>query len=546
MRGVHPPRTKSGRGTEGRELTGTHAAGGRPLSLLLLTAVTILAAWTLLAASLSLAPATEREGSGPAVTEPAPTPPAAGEEPAEESAPEDPLAQVRGLLEEDRFEEALAEARRLAEADGGSAGVRALLGDALYRRGDFEEAESAYRASIAADPGFAEGQFGVGRILRTLGRYGEAAEFFHRAAALDPENAKYVRILANHLARREDVISMLTRYLEMPPAEEERIRGNVSAWIELLKFLGDEPLREIVEAEPTDLPLNVLRGQAYFKADVNKRKGQRFAFDTGATGITVSPRLAKRAKLKTIKPFIITGMGGKGTVQGDLVLIRHLTVGGVKLRNVAATVAEPAGMEEGLIGPSLFSAFEIRVDLKGGTLSLRRHPPGAPAAEGGATSPEEASSETGGSRRTPSPGTSAGPGQGRLVRFRNVGGQIVIPADLNGMMLNAMVDTGAQSSSASFSAVPRVPDLEVLSEAASRGRSFGLAGSMRRKTIRTGTLRFGGEEFSANGMPCVDLSRFSRALGSEIYILIGFPELERFVFTIDYRTNSLSLTPRTR
>ncbi len=523
-----------------------HDDRGRPPSLILLAAAAILASWTFPAASPPTAAAAEKERPEPAVAEPAPTAPETGEAPAEESAPGEALAKARALLEEDLFEEALEEARRLAEADGGSAEAQALLGDALYRRGDFVEAESVYRAAIAADPGCAEGQFGVGRILRTLGRYGEAAGFFHRAAALDPENARYVRILANHLARREDAIDMLTHYLEMPPAEEERIRSNVSAWIELLKFLGDEPLGEIVEAEPTNLPLNVLRGQAYFKADVNKRKGERFAFDTGATGVTVSPRLAKRAKLKTIKPFIITGMGGKGTVAGDLVLIRRLKVGGVTIRNVAATVAEPAGMEEGLIGPSLFGVFEIRVDLHGGTLSLRRHAPGGPAGEELAGGPGGAASRTNGSSGSPSAGISPGDGPGRTLRFRNVGGQIVVPADLNGTILNAMVDTGAQTSSASFSAAPRVPDLEVLSEATSRGRSFGLAGPMGRRTIRTGTLRFGGEEFSANGMPCVDLSRFSRALESEIYIVIGFPELERFVLTIDYRTNSLTLLPRAR
>jgi predicted aspartyl protease len=463
----------------------------------------------------------------------------------------DPLEMARRLMEEDKFEEAIAEARRLASVDPGSAAVQALLGDALYRRGDFDEAESAYRASVEADPGHAPGHFGVGRILRTLGRYGDAAPQFHRAAALDPDNARYVRILANHLANRKDVITTLMHYLEMPPNEEERIRKNVSAWIELLEFLGEEPLREIVSAEPTDLPLNVLRGQAYLKADVNNRKGQRFAFDTGATGLTVSPQLAKRAKLKMIKPFTITGMGGKGIVRGDLALIRKLTVGGVTLRNVAATVAEPKGIEEGLMGPSLFSAFRIGVDLKSGTLSLRRHPSGDSVPDGPAVvrpaGADEGASTASGSEPSPaSGGRSPAPEIPLRLAFRNVGGQIIVPARLNGIELNAMVDTGAQSSLASFSAPPRVPGLEVLPAALSRGRSFGPAGQMSRKTLRSAKLAFAGEEFKADGMPCVDISNFSRAVESEIYIVLGFPELERFLLEIDYRTNSLLLTPLPR
>lgn len=475
------------------------------------------------------APAAETQSS-PAGQEP-PTvagpkePPADQPGDGEPGAP-DPLAagleKARSLLEdEDDFEGALAAARKLSEGHGDDARVQILLGDALYRRGDFEESEAAYRKAVELDDASAPGQFGMGRIMRTLGRYGEAAGYFHRAATLEPENAEYIRVLSNHLARREDVITMMERYLEMTEEDEEvsqRLRKNVSAWVELLKYLGDEPLKEIVASEPTDLPMNVLRGQAYFKADVNKRKGQRFAFDTGATGLTISPRLAKRAKVEVIKPYDIVALGGKGTVSGDLVLIRKLTVGGITMRNVTATVAEPAGPEEGLAGPPLFSSFRILIDLDRGTLTLLPRDQGTL------------------SDRPPPAGTA--------LPFRNVGGQIVVKAALNGTELNAMVDTGSSSSLASFSAVPRVPGLEVLSAALSRGSSFGLGGTMSRRTIKEATLTFGGREFPANGMPSVDLSHFSRSLESEIYLIVGFPELDEFLLELDYRTNTLWVSPR--
>jgi predicted aspartyl protease len=432
--------------------------------------------------------------------------------------PADPLASARKLLADDRWEEALVETRRLVAADPSSAGARTLLGDALYRRGDFDEAEEAYRAAVAADPNLAAAQFGVGRILRTNGHYGEAADSFHRAAALDPNNAKYVRILSNHLARREDVLKLLAHYLEMPPAEDEGIIKNVRAWIELLKELGDEPLGEILKSDPTDLPLNVLRGQAYLKADVNGALGQRFAFDTGATGLTVSARLAKQAKLKPIRPFTITGMGGKGTVDGDLVVIKSLTLGGVQIKNVTATIAEPKGEEEGLFGPPVLSSFLIKVDLDPGTLGLRLN-------EGHTVADANAAATV-------------------SLPFRNVGGQIFVRAALNGTMLNAMIDTGASSSLATMSAVPRVPGLELLPGAWLQGKSVGLGGDIPRKAIRAATLTFAGLDFKADGMRCVDLSRFSRALESEIYLVIGFPELAKFTMEIDYRTNTLRLTPK--
>lgn len=470
--------------------------------------------------------------------------PASGPEPdpnAPAPAPPDPLVEARKLLADDRFEEALAAARSATEADPNSAAARTVLGDSLYRRGDFEEAEEAYRNAVAVDPNHAAAHFGAGRIHRTLGRYGDAAAAFHRAAALDPGNARYLRILSNHLARREDVLAMLGRYLELPPAEDENVVKNVRAWIELLRELGEEPLGEIVRADPTDLPMNVLRGQAYLKADVNAARGQRFAFDTGATGITVSPRLAKQAKLKVIRPFTVTALGGKGTVRGDLVLIRTLAVGGVVIRNVAATVADPAGPEEGLIGPSVFGAFRIRIDLDAGSLGLRPHPGAGPA-------PAKAAPD--GSASPPVPAApaaaSAAPPGAIVLPFRNVGGQIFVKASLNGTPLNATVDTGSASSLATLSAVPRVPGLELLPGAWAEGRSFGLGGSVPRKALRAATLSFAGKEFRADGMACADLSRFSRAVESEIYLVIGFPEISAFVAEVDYRAMTLTLAPRGR
>jgi predicted aspartyl protease len=458
---------------------------------------------------------------------PASQTPAPGGVPAAAQAPAplaDRIAAARKTLDQDDYEGALAEARRLVESDPASAAARTLLGDALYRRGDFEECEEAYRAAVAADPNHAPAHFGVGRILRTLGRYGEAAESFHRAAALEPGNARYLRILSNHLARRSDVITMMTRYLEMPPAEDARIIDNVRAWVELLKSLGDEPLGELVSSNPTELPANVLKGQVYIKADVAGVAGQRFAFDTGATGLTVSPRLAARAKLKPIRPMTITGMGGKGTVTGDLVLIRSLTLGGVTLRNVTATVADPAGSEEGLMGPSLFGALRILIDLEGGLLGLRPHAPSAA-----------------------SPAPPGAPSGTRIeMPFRNVGGQIVVRSAVNGVKLNSLVDTGASASFVSKSAVSRVEGLELLPGEWMQGRSVGVGGSIPRKALRAGTLTFAGRDVKADGMAVVDLARFSRAVESEIYLVIGSPELAKFVVEIDYRTMTLALTARPR
>jgi len=390
------------------------------------------------------------------------------------------------------------------------------MGDALFRRGDFDESERHYRRAVELDPNLPAAQFGVGRILRTLGRYGEAAEHFSRATALAPTVPRYLRVLANHLARREDSLAMLRRYLqvvkESPGLEEDSTVRNVEAWVALLESVGDRPIQEMVKNEPGTVPVQVFRGQTYIKMMVAGQAAQRLLFDTGATGLTISHRIAARARLIPIRPFTISGTGARRTETGDLVLVPEIAVGeGIVIRNVPATVRDPTGTEEGLVGPSLFSQFDITVDLKGRRLVFAR--PG-----GGELAP------------------------GRVEPFRNVGGEIVIAARVNGQPLNAMVDTGSASTVIGRTTLSRVTGLEAVpahwgtSQDPGATGILGIGGPLAdRKVLVKGTISFAGRDYPANGLPSADLEGFSRALESEIHVILGSPHLDDAPFTIDYR-----------
>ncbi|HET6372192.1 MAG TPA: tetratricopeptide repeat protein [Candidatus Polarisedimenticolia bacterium] len=448
---------------------------------------------------------------------------------AQQPVPPDPTAEsraavthsleiARGFMKEDRYLEALEIAESAVKAWPGHAPAQVVLADALYRKGDFSDAEAGYRRAVEMDPNLAEAHFGVGRILRTLGRYGDAAESFSRAAALAPLVPKYLRTLANHLARREDSLSMLRRYLELVRSdpshgEEEIIVRNTEAWITLLESLGERPLSEMARAEPCSLPLSVVRGQPYLKISVAGLKNQRFVFDTGATGITVSPRIAARAKLVPIRPFTIVGTGSKRTETGDLVLVPEISLGeGIVLRNVPATVREPLGLEEGLIGPSLFASFDITVDLHRGRLTFDR------------------------------PGPTR---VGRAEAFRNVGGQIMMTSALDGVRLNSMLDTGSTATLIGKSSLGRVPTLRTLPARYTGGATVGIGGMLaEQKALMEGTFSLAGRDYPAGGMPTGDLSGFSRALESEVYVIVGTRHLDDTVFTIDYRRMTVTFSPR--
>lgn len=430
--------------------------------------------------------------------------------------PERLTTRAESLLKEDRYEEALDAAGSAVDRWPEFARAHVALADALYRRGDFPEAERHYRRAVEIDPQEAAGHFGVGRILRTMGRYGDAAESFSKAAALAPAVPRYLRTLANHLARREDALSLLRRYLELTGqdpmthgGEDESTVRNVQTWIALLEIAGDRPISQMVKAEPSTVGLQVVKGQPYLKMTVAGLKNQRFVFDTGATGLTISPRIATRAKLTPIRPFTITGTGARRTETGDLVLIEQIAVGdGILLRHVPATVREPAGMEEGLVGPSLFGGFDVAIDLKGGRLTFR--PAGAAAA-------------------------------GRIEPFYNVGGEIMITARVNGIPFNAMLDTGSTSTIIGRATVGRVPGLALVPGHWTGGVTLGVGGELAdRKAILAGTLSVAGRDYPAGGLPAGDLSGFSRALESEVYVILGEAHLDDAPFTISYRNMTVT------
>jgi tetratricopeptide (TPR) repeat protein len=426
--------------------------------------------------------------------------------------PRDPagaVEKIRALLRDDLYEDALDLASAAAGRWPDHAAVLVARGDALYRRGDFDEAEQAYRLAEAADPNDPAAHFGVGRILRTRGRYADAAASFSRAAALGPAVPKHLRVLANHLAKRADAITLLERYLELTRSlpdrggEDEPTVRNVEAWLALLRQMGDRPLSRMARSEPVTATLRRGDRQPSLRLGMGKLKNQPFVFDTGATGVTISPRLAARLRLEPIRPFTITGTGSARTETGDLVVVDRVTVGdGIVIENVPATVRDPTGPEEGLVGPSLFGSFDVRFDLRAGKVFFLR------------------------------PGTAPA---GREEPFRNVGGQIVIRAALNGVALNALVDTGATSTMVARSALRRVPGLQALPGQWFPGTTSGVGGALKdRKVIQDGTVAFAGRSHTAAGLVSGDFSHFSRALESEIYLLLGASHLDDTPFTIRY------------
>ena len=207
------------------------------------------------------------------------------------------------------------------------------------------------------------------------------------------------------------------------------------------------------------------------------------------------------------------GTGAGRTEVGSLVLIDEISIDDrIVLRNLPATVREPAGPEEGLIGPSTFSRFNITIDLKRRRLVF--DPPGTEV-------------------------------RGRVEPFRNVGGQIMISARVNDIPFNAMVDTGSTTTIVGKTTVARGPGLDTGPGRWLTGSIIGVGGLVAdRKMILRGALSIAGRGYPADGLPTGNLTGLSRALESEVYLILGFPHLDDSPFTIDYKRMTVTFSAR--
>jgi predicted aspartyl protease len=115
--------------------------------------------------------------------------------------------------------------------------------------------------------------------------------------------------------------------------------------------------------KPVELPSTFSDGSAYLHASVAGQSAL-FLLDSGASIITVSPGLAKRANLKVIDS---TTLSGSGTVKAQEVIIPVLQIGPLTMHDVIADVT-PVGTygynqdDYGLIGFDFLATLTVSID----------------------------------------------------------------------------------------------------------------------------------------------------------------------------------------
>ena len=420
------------------------------------------------------------------------------------------------------------------------AGARALaeLGLALHRAGAFDAAEARLLEATEADDQCGRCWWGLGRTVAILGEYEEASRHFQRAASLEPDNPIYLRTLSPFVTERDKRKELYQRYLELPRAEELPIWGNVRTWLALLEFAGERRLNQVeIPDQGSAVRMETDRGMTYISVDVGGRKKRRYLFDTGASGFTISTGLMRRLKLEPVDVFTITGIGGEGLAKTPMVLVDEVQVGDAVIRNVPAVVRDTAPLVDGLIGPTFFGGHPVTLDHEKRELRI-----------GGNQDPNDS-----GKRRKKARKNKA-PRETLKIPFLSINGTPFIPIQVDGVTMNAMVDTGASQASLSMHAADQVPGLQLMAPNMAPPAYREIRGSTGKsqeiRVVRRAQLEFAGETLEmASHLPDagrilvrLNLTPLSHGFGTEVWAILGNPQLSHYNLHIDWQRQVLEMT----
>lgn len=461
--------------------------------------------------------------------------------------PHEPLAHyglVRALIRLNKVDEAKASAQAATEIipDSGLAWVG--LADVHYRLAHFENAAALYQRALLRDGSQARAHLGLGEIMVSEGKGRTARAHFQRAFQLAPDDPDAIRAWARVLAQSEEELRMWNKYLSSARYEDPAKLDSIRGWLEMRKAVGG---REVCQVEggaeavqPVPLsPLgsqlkSTLGGQDQIVGyTIPARLGQgdpfRLKIDTGATGLTLSRSVARKAGLETISKIVLYGIGGKGTRTAEYAWAQSLRVGSLVFRDCPVAVVSNESLgSDGLVGSDLFSDFLVALDFKAQQMRLARLPP----------PPESENAED--KRfyslyRRDLPQASQ---QDGFVPVRRIGSHMLIKAVVNQKHAgHFLIDSGASHSSLSLRFAH-----EVGNPRRSALRLRGVSGKVNQVfQLTEALLDFGYLRQSHMGIISFDYDSMNEAFGVELSGIMGVTFLQHLTLTIDYRNFSVRL-----
>ncbi|MFQ5903309.1 MAG: aspartyl protease family protein, partial [Candidatus Binatia bacterium] len=225
-----------------------------------------------------------------------------------------------------------------------------------------------------------------------------------------------------------------------------------------------EPVEEFYQVEGDIKPFEVglgkkITGEPSVQVVLNGSRKEKLRLGSGATGVVVTQNVVKSLGLKVIRKAEVTGKQ-RGAYKIDIVLIKTLEIGGLKITNVPAAV-ESGSPRPGSVGLTLIGRFGfVELDFKKRKLRFSPYDEVPKAKE-------------------------PAKGESRVPFFESLSGEIIVEAWLNDHPCKASVATGTTYTYVSRSFLKRI-GVGVRRPGKNRdfrGRLWGFGGSTSRAWI---------------------------------------------------------------
>jgi hypothetical protein len=426
------------------------------------------------------------------------------------SLPVSTLSRARQLLRAGQTDEAdrLVRNALLGAPDDG---LLCLSGEIEFRRANFAAASSAFAGALERNPENARAHWGLGRIDQLHFRTDSARSHFLRAFALDNRDIDIILSYAEFVGDPTSRAILLRNVAMLAQHEQPERAEHAVAQLRILERLqGRTPGRLASPYATYRLPLTgfhpagVHRDGLLIAVRINGGKPLRLLLDTGARGLLIDARSAKKLDLETITAGGLRGFGDSGSSGSRLALARTVSISDLVFEECLVEVSDHSLVDtaDGVAGVDIFERFQIHLQPAAQVLEL-----------------------------TPFADSAAGSGSSiPALGLRNL---LLVNARLDdGKEGLFLVDTGAAFTSVARRLVP-----------VQQGRPIDLQGA---QGWLGGARRVGPLEFQVGGRSIVDmapvaldLGQISQIEGVEISGILGFSVLGRSSLKIDLRNGTV-------
>ena len=421
---------------------------------------------------------------------------------------------VRSFLKLDEVDAAEQAARNALQVLPKSALMLAADGDVKFRRGLLPEAQESYQSAINIDAKCARAWLGMGRIDAAESRRASSREAFARAHDLDPGDGDALYYWAVGLPFPQNVTQLQKHMAEFrdDPEKERHERE----YIDFLRALNGRKVWNLARQVPrTEIKLQPIISRLQdgprafaFKVKLNDRTIATVMLDTGASGLTISKKLAEKAHASLLSEHSLEGVGNSGPAKGYEAWVDKVAIGDLEFDDCHVHVSPRDNPDyDGLIGADVFEQYLVMIDFPARKLRLESLPAASESANSGFTS---------------------------FYRFGHI---MLMPTSVGDTAHGLFaLDTGSSTNSMSPEIARRVSTVR-----SSDIPVNGMSGSVSNVfTTDQTVLQFSRFRQPHEDMITFDLHGLSKDLGTEISGLIGFATLKKMIITIDYRDGLVS------